>query len=106
MYSSDSSQLTNHSSTKLAGIGDRAATSSSLASGEMKRRPLRRSQSLHVGTSKTPKRNTVPVSTEIGPEGSRPETAYKPTKLGWKDGHPSEAGTINIDVAPDADEFR
>lgn len=71
----------------------------------MKRRSLRRSQSLHVGTSKTPKRHTAPVSTEIGAEG-RPETAYKPTKLGWKDGHPSEAGAMNIDVAPDAEEFR
>lgn len=93
------------SSTRLADIGDRGATSWNPAAAEMKRRPLRRSQSLHVGTSKTPKRNTAPVSTEIGEEG-RPEAAYKPTKLGWKDGYPSEAGAINIDVAPDADEFR
>ena len=74
----------------------------------MKRGSLRRSQSLQVGTSKTQKLDAVAVAKESARiEEGRPETSYKPTKLGWReDGRPSNGRPMIVETAADAAELR
>ncbi|CAM9246680.1 unnamed protein product, partial [Ascophyllum nodosum] len=73
----------------------------------MKRGSLRRSQSLQVGTSKTQKLDAVAVAKESARiEEGRPETSYKPTKLGWReDGRPSNGRPMIVETAADAAEL-